>query len=147
MKKILLSAILMACALVGVGVILPSCDDGNGYTPSGNYFYDRNLIGDWALYQVNGSTVGGSQVNYLTFSGGGNGYYYYYQNGFPYSERISYACAYGYNTDSITIRYADGQTSTMNYWFSNGGRSLWMSWNTYSGTYTYQYRLTYSIPF
>lgn len=138
---------MAALAVCGVtGVTLTSCDDGNQYYPSG-YFIDSDLLGNWQLYQVNGQYVQGTQVNYLTFSSRGRGYYYYYNRGVPYSERISYWCASGYNNNSITIQYADGQTSTMNYWFSDNGRSLWMNWNTTSGTYTYVYRMVYSIPF
>lgn len=143
MKKRLLTAILFTLTLVGIGITLPSCDDDNGP----GYFYDTALLGDWQLYQINGAIVGGTQVNYLSFRNRGNGYYYYYERGYPYRERISYWCALGYNTDTITITYADGQTSTMNYWLSDNGTALWMSWNTYQGTYTYMYRLTYNLPY
>lgn len=146
MKKILLSMLLCVLGTIGGGLALSSCSDDDDWYPGGGYFYDIDLVGYWKLYQVNGVRVQGTQVNYLDFVGRGSGYYYYYDNALPFTERISYYCSSGYSTDNITIQYANGQVSTMDYWFSDNGRSLWLSWNSYSGTYTYLYRLTNGVP-
>ncbi len=133
--------------LVGAGM-LTGCDDGGYWGPDipGGGYFDPTLRGAWELIQINNNPVGGYNVNYLDFYGGGTGRYYYYYNGIPYEERISYWCATGYTRRTITINYENGQTSTMNYWFSGGDNYLWLEWQTGGGYVTYCYRYVNSIP-
>lgn len=146
MKKTLLTITMTLVALLGA-IGLSGCGDDDG-TWGDNIYYDPALRGSWQLVQVNGQNVGGYDTNYLTFYGRGSGLYYFFSNGYLVREQTSYWCAEGYTRDTITINYADGQTSTMNYWFSAGGSSLWMQWQTLSGqTVLYRYVLVSSVPY
>ena len=124
---------------------LGGCGDIDVWAPSGptgwNY-QDARLTGYWQLAIVNGETVGGYETNYLDFYGDGYGRYYYYSNGTPRSERIAYWCQQansGYSQYQVNIQYESGQASTMNYWFSDSGRTLTMRWNSVNGIQTYVY--------
>ncbi len=126
-----------------VMTLLSSCDDADVYYPGvGGDYIDPRLDGYWQLVNVNGSAVGGYESNFLEFYGDGYGRYYYYRNGTPRSQKIAYWCQqsnYGYSDYQVNIRYQDGQASTMNYWFSDGGRTMYMRWNSAGGVYTYAY--------
>lgn len=143
MRLLLVLLLVTSCC-----VTFTSCDDDiwSPYPPSGwNTFYDSGLDGKWQLVQANGRPVGNYDTNYMDFYGNGRGMYYYYQNGSRYRERIAYWCqdTYGSSTSryQINIKYEDGSASTMNYWFTAGGRDLWLQWMTGSGnTVTYVYR-------
>lgn len=149
MIKKILRDILPLILILTASTALTGCDDGGGYwgppVPSGGYF-DPTLTGAWQLVQINNRPVAGYDVNYLDFYGGGSGRYYYYHNGQPYQERISYWCAAGYTRQTITINYENGQSSTMNYWFSAGDTYLWLEWQTGGGYVTYCYQYVNSIP-
>ena len=132
----------MALMLMTV-MLLSSCGDVDVIAPGiGGGYDDPRLEGYWQLVNVNGRPVGGYESNFLEFYGDGYGKYYYYRNGTPRSERISYwsqLSNYGYSDYQINIRYQSGQASTMNYWFTDGGRTLCMRWNSADGVYTYAY--------
>lgn len=142
--------------LAGCASILTSCEDDDYWSygpPDGwgsNYFYDRNLDGDWELSQVNFQPVERGDVNYLEFIGNGKGYYFYYSNGRLLQEDIAYFCQEkGPGSDSykINIRYRDtGTASTMSYSLSNGNTSLLMSWRAQGETITYVYSKIPSVP-
>lgn len=125
--------------------LLSSCGDIDVWAPSGPTgwdFQDQRLTGYWQLANVNGEPVGGYKSNFLEFYGDGSGRYYYYRNATPRSERIAYWCQNansGYSRYQINIQYQSGQASTMNYWFSDSGRTLYMRWNSSNGIYTYAY--------
>ncbi|MBD5227431.1 MAG: hypothetical protein HDR95_07925 [Bacteroides sp.] len=122
-----------------------ACDDDDIWAPlgpSGWNYQDSRLTGYWQLINVNGSAVGGYESNFLEFFGNGDGEYYYYRNSRPRSERIAYWCQQsntGYSNYQINIQYESGQASTMNYWFSDSGRTLYMRWNSTNGVMTYAY--------
>ncbi len=47
----------------------------------------------------------------------------------------------------INIQYEDGSESTMAYWFTDNGDSLWLQWMTTGGrTQTYIYARVNSVP-
>lgn len=143
MKKLLQFITIVSLAVM-TATGLTSCDDGY-YPGPPNGYYDPALVGDWELAQINGNTVRPSARNYLCFYGGGSGEYYYMQNGYPYSEGISYWCSNnGYGDQTVTINYSDGQMSTMYYWFR--GSSLMLQWNTGGQTVTYRYLPVSYIP-
>ncbi len=125
--------------------VLSGCGDDFVWSPTGPTgwnFEDSRLSGYWQLAQVNGYPVRGYDTNYLDFYGDGWGRYYYYRNSTPRSQRIAYWCQQSNNAYSyyqINIQYEDGQASTMNYWFSDGGRTLYMRWNSSAGIQTYAY--------
>lgn len=134
-------SIVLLLGLSGCGYV----DDGwDPEPPYGwdNTFYDSDLTGCWALYQVNSDYVSGDQVNYLQFYGRGNGRYYYYYRGAQNSERIAYWCqrsVSGTSSLQINIQYENGSPSTMNYWFSDSS-TLWMQWRNAQGVQTYVYK-------
>lgn len=143
----LLSAIFLSLAL-------SACYVDDGWYPEPPYgwndtFYDARLDGYWQLVQINGANIGGYDTNYLYFNGDGRGFYYYYQNRRQYWENTAYWCQDSNNgaTDyQINLQYETGSPSTMNYWFTDGGRSLWMQWRTGSGLQTYLYRRIPAAP-
>lgn len=137
---------------------LTSCvvDDGDLWPfspPPGwgsNYFYDNRLEGSWELTQANSSPVSSSEVNYMEFFGGGKGRYYYYSYGRPESEKMGYFCQQsGAATTNyqINIQYENGQASTMAYWFTDNGRTLWLQWKVSNGAVmTYLYSKVAYVP-
>lgn len=139
-------AIAVFCTLC---IAMTSCyiepdDPWWGPAPSGwNTINDSRLRGYWGLVQSDGINIPSSAANYLFFNGSGRGYYYYWNHGQRYTERTVY-----YSQDSNTgvsnyqlnIQYEFSNPITVNYWFTNGGNTLWMQWRTYSGqvqTYVY----------
>lgn len=154
MKRRFTTLLAAVALLVGCVASFSSCTDDDGwypYPPSGwnSTYYDNYLTGAWRLVQVNSRPVTGYDVNYLEFYGNGRGRYYYYQNGQLYRERMAYWCedfyGSGFNPE-LNLQYQSGQSSTMSYWFTDNGNSLWMQWNTSQGTVTYLYRYTNTIP-
>lgn len=146
MKNTLLRRRLFgALMILFITLTLSGCDDDYVWAPTGpsgwNY-QDSALTGYWQLAQVNGYGVTGYKTNYLDFYGNGRGMYYFYRNSTPRSERIAYWCQpanSGYTPYQINIQYENGQASTMNYWFSDSGRTLYMRWNSPNGIMTYAY--------
>lgn len=145
MKKRWMSVLRLTVVAAGLAMTLGSCTvDGWGpLPPTGwNTFYDQRLNGKWQLVQANGRPVTGYAVNYMAFYGSGSGMYYYYSQGYPYRERMAYWCQQGgsvSNQYEINIQYEGGGASTMNYWFTDGGSRLWMSWMDGGSTVTYVY--------
>lgn len=113
-------------------------------------FYDSRLNGYWALDQINSSYVDGTEVNYLYFGGNGRGRYYYYDRGQRYWENTAYWCqnsVSGTSNYQINLQYETvGSPTTMNYWFTDSGRTLWMQWSNSGGVQTYVYRYYPSEP-
>lgn len=147
MKK-LYSKILMGLMLVMMGVGLTGCYVDAGWDPLppdnwNNTFYDSRLTGYWELYSINNRYVSGDAVNYLYFNGDGRGRYYYYQNGMRYWENTAYWCQNAYSGNSnyqINLQYqTTGSPTTMNYWFVDGQRYLYMQWYNSYGWQTYVY--------
>lgn len=143
--------------LLTVGIILSSamtsCEsDDYWYDDPGYYdtFYDQNLTGYWELVQVDSHGVVGYDKNYLSFSGRGYGEYYYWDGGRPYVMPTGYVCQYsnsGVSDYQMNLAYGDGRPTTINYWFTNGGRTLWMQWREYDGyVSTYVYDRIYRAP-
>lgn len=119
----------------GSSIVLTGCvdDDYWPYSPppgwGANYFYDSRLDGSWELVQANSSPVDPYDTNYMDFYGDGHGRYYYYRNSHPYSEEMAYFCQRSRSTTTnyqINIQYEDGTGSTMAYWFTDGGNTLWL---------------------
>ena len=148
--------IISALMAGGSSIVLTGCvdDDYWPYSPppgwGANYFYDSRLDGSWELVQANSSPVDPYDTNYMDFYGDGHGRYYYYRNSHPYSEEMAYFCQRSGSTTTnyqINIQYEDGTGSTMAYWFTDGGNTLWLQWQTGNGriiTYLYD-RISY-IP-
>jgi len=138
---------LTMCVLMACGVFT-SCDDDDYYwgTPGGSSYYDRDLVGTWQLVQINGITIPPADANYFSFFGRGSGTYYYHEGGREFAEDISYWSTDTYYNSYLTINYATGRESTMNYWFTEDYQSLWMQWQTNSGTMTYRYILVSGVP-
>ena len=149
--KIMKRHLLCLPLLVLLMFLLPSCDDMNSWEPvppGGDYFYDRDLTGCWQLYQVNSDYVRGDEVNYMQFLGDGRGWYYYYERGYQDTERFAYWCqrsVSGTSSLQINIDYEYGETSTMNYWFSDSD-TLWMQWRNSYGVQTYVYKYIANTP-
>lgn len=142
MLSILLCAGMTSC---------DSDDDWWGNPPAGwNSFSDSRLDGYWGLVQYNSETVTSADANYLYFNGNGRGYYYYLSNGQKYVENMAYYCQNsntGTSDYQINIRYEYSNPSTMNYWFTNSGNTLWMQWRTGNGAVqTYVYNRMSSAP-
>lgn len=140
--------IMAACLAIMLAVGMSSCYVDDGWYPSppngwNDTFYDSRLNGFWQLRQINSQNVVGYSVNYLYFAGNGRGRYYYYENGLRHWEETAYWCqssVSGTSNYQINLQYEySGQPSTMNYWFTNGGRSLWMQWSNSGGVQTYVY--------
>lgn len=148
MKHILRTLVIASLIVCGASFVT-SCDDGGYWWPDNNNTYlDSNLIGSWQLIQINEMAVTPNETNYLRFFNNGTGYYYYLLNGNKIREQIGWICMAGYNRDTISIRYQDGRTATMNYWFSGGNNYLYLNWNTSTqGTITYCYRYVTSDYF
>lgn len=135
----------MTAIAILAAISFTACDDGDDdywWGTGTNTYYDTNLYGTWELIQINERAVTGEQTNYLEFTGQGMGYYFYYSGGLQNTQRINWICNAGYNRDTISIRYQDGSTSTMNYYFGSGADYLYLQWNTAQGnvmTYCYRY--------
>lgn len=145
MKK---SSLLLAFVAVLASTGLTSCYVGADWYPEppmdwNNTFYDSRLNGYWQLIQINGYNINPGEVNYLYFGGQGRGRYYYLDRGGRYWENTAYWCqnsAGGAGNYQINLQYqSSGSLSTMNYWFSDGNRDLWMQWTNNQGTQTYLY--------
>ena len=144
-----------ALAMAAGSLWLTSCTVGVGWDPTPPYgwdntFYDSNLTGCWRLTTVNSSYVSGYSVNYLYFNGDGRGEYFYYDDTRPYTENIAYWCQHAVSGSSnyqINVQYESSYSpTTMNYWFSDGGHTLWMQWRNSYGIQTYTYTYEPRIP-
>ena len=153
-KKGYLKAFAAALIIGGASTTLTGCvdDDYWPYSPppgwGSNYFYDSDLDGRWALVQANSMPVGRYDTNYMEFFGNGRGRYFYYDYGRLYGETMAYFCQYSNNTSTnylINVQYANGDQSTMVYWFS-GYNTLWLQWQVGGRTQTYVYDRVSSIP-
>ena len=156
-KHSFLMMLLGVVVTLGLSTLLTSCeidDDTWPYSPppgwGSKYFFDSRLEGSWELTPANASEVGGYDTNYMEFYGNGHGRYYYYDRGRPYQEDMAYFCQRSGSTTSsylINVQYADGTSSTMTYWFSEGDYSLWLQWRENSGQVTtYLYRRVAYVP-
>lgn len=152
MKNLYTRLALLATAII-FSLTAVSCDDewddwGDDWGQSGSWI-DRNLIGTWELYQVNGDIVDDGEENYMQFNRNGYGWYYYYRYGQPIKEKIRFWCDYTNNPsiNQVNIIYANGDRSSINYWFS--GQRLYMQWydENYGGNVTYMYRNVDSLPY
>lgn len=158
MKKTFWRTLLPLLLLsVGFTLLMSSCepvDDGWGYNPppgwGSNYFFDSRLEGSWELVQANSQPVDSYDTNYMEFYGRGHGGYFYYSRNRLISEDMAYFCQRSGSTTTnyqINIQYEDGSESTMAYWFTDNGDSLWLQWMTTGGrTQTYIYARVNSIP-
>ncbi|MBD5355852.1 MAG: hypothetical protein HDR88_02460 [Bacteroides sp.] len=156
MKKSFLTSIIGAAMLIGgSSMLFTSCTDDDYWPyspPSGwgaDYFYDNRLNGEWELTQANSRPVDRYETNYMDFLGNGRGRYYYYYNSRPYSEEMAYFCqrSNSNTTDyQINIQYEDGSASTMAYWFTDNGNTLWLQWLSGNQTVTYIYSRVSYIP-
>lgn len=148
-----LTTLTLALIALFSTISFTSCIDDDGWYPMppngwNSTFYDRDLIGQWQLVQVNSQPVVGTKTNFLQFNGNGRGWYFYYDHGALYRERMAYWCEdfyYGQGYYELNMQYESGQSSTMTYWFT-GRNTLWMRWNTSQGTVTYMYRYIDSVP-
>ena len=145
----LVQIILLAVCAVAV-LPLSSCDDDDYYwdIPSSG-FIDRQLIGTWELVQIDGQNIYPENANYFSFGSRGYGRYYYHVNGRPYSEELNYWCEYDYHggRNWLMIDYSDGSSADQQYWFSDGGYSLWMQFTDNLGRITtYRYQLIDDVP-
>lgn len=149
MKKRLVLLTLGVIALCGT--LLTGCVDDYGYwnpePPYGwnNTFYDSRLDGYWELVQINGYNVSRDDTSCLYFGGNGRGRYYYLCGGGWYEERTAYWCQESVNGATyyqINLQYEDGEISTMNYWFTDRGDTLWLQWRNSHGLQTYVYAYT-----
>lgn len=139
--------------ILGFGMTSCGPDDYWAPSPPGNFnndFYDSRLSGYWQLVQVNSYPVSGMDTNYMFFNGSGLGLYYYFYNGGRYTEPTAYWCqraVYGQTNYQINITYHDsGVSSTMNYWFDNSNRVLYLEWRDQSGMQRYTYSRYPSAP-
>lgn len=156
MKKTFLTSIIGTAMLIGgCSALFTSCvdDDYWPYSPppgwGSDYFYDNRLNGEWELTQANSRPVGMYETNYMDFLGNGRGRYYYYHNSRPYSEEMAYFCQRSNSNTTnyqINVQYEDGSASTMAYWFTDNGNTLWLQWLSGNQTVTYLYSRVYSIP-
>ncbi|MDE6444389.1 MAG: hypothetical protein K2K64_08240 [Muribaculaceae bacterium] len=157
MKKISFSSILFTLILaLATATLLTGCvddDDNWPYAPppgwGSNYFYDQDLNGTWELVQANSQPVGRYDTNYMEFYGGGRGRYYYYDYGRLYAETMAYFCQMSGNTTTnyqINVQYANGEQSTMAYWFTDGYDTLWLQWQIGNRTQTYIYERVSRVP-
>lgn len=156
MKKTFLTSIIGAAMLIGASsTLFTSCVDGDywPYSPpagwGSDYFYDNRLNGEWELTQANSRPVDRYETNYMDFLGNGRGRYYYYHNSRPYSEEMAYFCQRSNSNTTnyqINIQYEDGSASTMAYWFTDNGNTLWLQWLSGNQTVTYLYSRVSSIP-
>lgn len=128
---------------------LSGCYYDSGWSPAppsgwDDTFYDSRLNGYWQLVQINGGAVGPYDTNYLFFGGAGRGRYYYFDRGVKYWEETAYWCQYsntGQTDYQINLQYENTwQPTTMNYWFTDRGYTLWMQWRNSMGLQTYVYR-------
>lgn len=144
---LILSASAALLSLGGCGYT----DEWDPQPPTGwnSNYYDARLVGDWQLYQANSQYVSGDAVNYLDFYGRGVGRYYYYHNGYRDSDRMAYWCQQsvsGTSYNQVNIQYEGSAPSTMNYWFSDGGTTLWLQWRNGNGVQTYVYHAVDGTP-
>lgn len=151
----MLFTIAGALAMAASSLSLTGCAVDVGWDPTPPYgwndtFYDSDLIGCWRLTTVNSAYVSGYSTNYLYFDGRGRGEYFYYDNGRPYTENIAYWCQHSNSGSSyfqVNIQYESSYSpTTMNYWFSDNGHTLWMQWRNSYGLQTYTYTYEPRIP-
>ncbi len=156
MRTIFRSLIAVA-AIAGGATMLTGCvgDFDYGWNPTppygwNNTFYDSALTGCWRLAMVNSQPVAGYQVNYMSFDGRGRGEYFYYDNGRRYVENTAYWCQRSSGGNSyyqVNIQYeTSGSPTTMNYWFTDNGDTLWMQWRNSYGLQTYIYYYQDYLP-
>ncbi|MEZ3518407.1 MAG: hypothetical protein K1V75_00495 [Muribaculaceae bacterium] len=135
-------------AVAAASVTLTGCAVDVGWDPTPPYgwddtFYDPSLEGCWRLHSINSRYVSGYSVNYLYFNGRGRGEYLYYTDGRPCTENTAYWCQHSTSGNSyyqINIQYESSYSpTTMNYWFTDGGDTLWMQWRNSYGLQTYVY--------
>lgn len=145
MKKRILKILSFIVVVVAMPMLFTSCEtddywyDGPGWSDT---FYDSSLNGFWELVQVNSVDVVGTQKNYLYFGGRGSGYYYFWENGNRYTDNTYYVCQYsnsGISDYQINLQYGYGRPTTMNYWFTHGGNTLWLQWRENGRPTTYVY--------
>lgn len=143
--KKLLTLIVGIAMVLGMSMTLTSCEsddywyDGPGWD---NGFYDRNLTGFWELVQVDSHAAMGYDKNYLFFDGRGYGTYFYWERGSRYEMPTYYDCQYsnsGTSDYQMNLQYGNGYPTTINYWFTNGGLTLWMQWREGGRVITYVY--------
>lgn len=143
--------LLTIVALAAGSALFTGCSVDVGWDPTPPYgwtntFYDSALDGCWRLTTINSQYVSGYSVNYLVFDGYGRGEYLYYDNGRRYVEQTAYWCQRVNNGGSgyqINLQYeSDYSPTTMNYWFTDGGDTLWMQWRNSYGLQTYTYTVT-----
>ncbi|MDE5789920.1 MAG: hypothetical protein K2H96_01640 [Muribaculaceae bacterium] len=145
-RKGLLRILSFVVVMMGMSVMFTSCDsddywyDGPGW--NNGSFYDPDLGGYWELVQANSVNAEGYDKNYLYFNGRGRGTYFFWENGRRYVEDTYYDCQYsnsGTSDYQINLQYGNGRPTTMNYWFTHGGNTLWLQWRDYGRVTTYVY--------
>lgn len=151
----LFRSIVLAVSLLTGATLLTGCAVDFGWDPTppygwNNTFYDNALNGCWRLTTINSQYVSGYAVNYLYFGGNGRGEYLYYDNGRRYVENTAYWCQatnMGNSGYQINLQYEnDYAPTTMNYWFTDGGNTLWMQWRNSYGLQTYTYTYEPRMP-
>lgn len=123
---------------------LTSCEDDDYYwDPPASGFIDGDLVGVWALAQIDGNVIAPVNANYFSFAPSGRGRFYYMDRGRRYIDDIYYWSEYGsYGKTWLYIQYPGGSIDEQSYWFSDGARSLWMQFEDGYGrvtTYRYEY--------
>lgn len=145
---------LVALFSIMLAVSFTSCDDDYYWDPAPPVgygdFWDSRLTGYWQLVGINGYTVSGTDTNYMFFNGSGRGVYYYYLNGGRYTELTAYWCqraVVGATRFQMNLLYSgNSSATTVNYWFADGGRQLYMQWRDQSGVETYLYNMYPGAP-
>lgn len=154
--RVKITRVMVVMALIVMSAVgLSSCYVDDGWAPQPPYgwtdtFYDSRLNGFWALVQVNSMEVSGYEVNYMYFGGNGRGIYYYYDRGVRYWENTAYWCqnsVSGTSDYQMNLQYETaGSPTTMNYWFTNSNRTLWMQWRANGNVQTYVYDIYPNAP-
>lgn len=140
MKK---NLILPIFAAILSAFIFTSCDD-EYYVIEEDYYYDRDIPGQWDLVYVNGHPVAGFDQNFFDFYTDGTGKYYYYEDGYQYWEWIEWWCYEDYYSYApvLHIEYSSGAPLDCDYSFNSDATLLYMSWISDRGRrqeYVYQY--------
>ncbi|MDE6836173.1 MAG: hypothetical protein K2J03_04355 [Muribaculaceae bacterium] len=154
--KRFLPVIISIIGFLGLSVGMTSCGPDSWYYDDSWYdddyygdSYDPALSGYWQLVQVDGQSVGGMDRNFLYFNGYGRGRYYFFENGRRYVEDTYYNCQWsntGVSDFQVNLQYGNGYPVTMNYWFTNRGRTLWLNWRDNGRPVTYVYDLYGGAP-
>ena len=140
MKKHLLLPIL---AMFFLAIGLSSCDDTPPPPPPFDPTYnDYYLVGQWDLVQINGKPVTGFSQNFFDFYSDGSGWFYYWDNGTQYKELISWYCYDMSHSQVLVVNYQYGGSLECNYYFSNDGYYLYLTWYEYGRPMTYVYEFT-----